>query len=76
MCSAHCAQLPDFWWYQKSDWIDLGEHLGWNKDCIKMAILAPGATFDVLPRAKKSKLGKTKNYTSRTTPNDARNIKK
>ena len=42
-----------------------------------MAILAPPrAIFELLPRAKNSKLGKTKNCTSRTTPNDARNTKK
>ena len=35
---------------------------------------APGANFEVLPRAKKSKLGQTKKYTPRTIPNDARNI--
>ena len=50
--------------------------MGPNEDCIKMAILAPGAIFEVLPRAKKSKLGQSKHYTSRTTQNDARNIEK
>ena len=55
--------------------MDFGDLLGQN-DCIKMAILGPGAIFEVLPRAKKSKLGKIKNYTSRTIPNDARNTKK
>ena len=54
----------------------LRERLGPNEDCIKMAILAPGAIFEVLPRAKISKLGQSKHYTSRTTQNDARNIKK
>ena len=49
--------------------------MGPNEDCIKMAILAPGAIFEVLPRAKKSELGQSKHYTSRTTQNDARNIK-
>ena len=41
-----------------------------------MVILAPGAIFEVLSRAKKSKLGQSKHYTSRTTQNDAGNIKK
>ena len=61
---------------KKSDWIDFEDHLDRNEDCIKMAILPFGALFEVLPRAKKSKLGKSKNYTSRTIPNDARNTKK
>ena len=54
----------------------LRERLGPNEDCIKMAILAPGAIFEVLPRAKISKLGQSKHYTSSTTQNDARNIEK
>jgi hypothetical protein len=41
-----------------------------------MALLAPGALFEVLSRAKKSKLVQVKHYTSRTTQNDAKNIKK
>jgi hypothetical protein len=41
-----------------------------------MALLAPGALFEVLPRAKKSKLVEAKHNTSRTTQSDAKNIKK
>ena len=57
--------------------IYLGDSLGGTKDRIKWDIFpfwAPGANFEVLPRAKKSKLGQTKKYTPRTIPNDARNI--
>ena len=42
---------------KKSDWIDFGECLGRNENYTKMSILAPGAIFEVLSRAKKSKLG-------------------
>ena len=38
--------------------------------------LAPMAPKGRLKNRKKSKLGQTKKYTSRNTPNDARNIKK
>ena len=61
---------------EKSDWIDFGERLGRNENYSKMSILVPGAIFEVLFRAKKSKLGQLKHYTSSTTPNDARNIEK
>ena len=40
------------------------------------SFLAPMAPDGRLKTRKKSKLGQTKKYTSKTTPNDARNIKK
>ena len=42
----------------------------------KGPFLAPRAPYRRLKNRKKSKLGQTKKYTSRTTHNDARNIKK
>ena len=42
---------------------NFGEPLGRSEDCIKMAISAPGAIFEVLPRAKKLKLGQMKKKT-------------
>ena len=62
---------------KKQNWINLGDSLDGTEDRIKLDIFpfwAPGANFEVLPRAKKSKLGQTKKYTPRTIPNDARNI--
>ena len=61
---------------EKSDWIDFGERLGRNENYTEMSTLAPGAIFEVLFKAKKSKLGQLKHYTSSSTQNDARNIEK